>query len=192
MRIVVINHVTLDGVMQGPGRTDEDTRDGFRHGGWAIAAEDPAITAAVGQRMSPPGGAMLLGRRSYEDMLRAWNQRGGSYKDALNAATKYVASHDPQTKLQWPNSTLLHGDVAASVAELKNDGGGNLVIMGSGELIRSLLPHELIDEFLVIVHPLVLGEGRRLFEHDGSGLELELTDSFPTEAGAIVATYEPR
>ncbi len=192
MRIVVINHVTLDGVMQSPGRSDEDTRGGFSHGGWAAGVEDPTITGAIGERMSPPGGSMLLGRRSYQDMLAAWNERGGPYKEALNAATKYVASSDPETTLPWPNSTLLSGDVPATVAELKRREGGNVVIMGSGELIRSLLPHALIDEFLLFLHPLILGEGRRLFEHDGVSLALRLTESQATGAGVIAAVYEPR
>jgi dihydrofolate reductase len=191
VRIVVINHVTFDGVMQGPGRPDEDTRDGFAHGGWASAGQDPAITDAIGERMAPPGGGMLLGRRSYEDMLGAWNERGGPFKEALNAASKYVVSHSPDTELKWPASTLLSGAVPGLVAALKGQEGGNLVIMGSGELIRSLLPHGLIDEFLLIVYPLVLGSGRRLFEHDAPRLELELADSKACPSGAIIATYHP-
>ncbi len=190
MRVVVINHVTLDGVMQGPGRPDEDTRGGFAHGGWASAAEDPAITDAVGQRMSPSGG-MLLGRRSYDDMLGAWNERGGPFKDALNAATKYVASSSPDTELKWPNSTLLSGDVPGRVAELKRQDGGNLVIMGSGRLIQSLLPHALIDEFLLMIHPLVLGPGQRLFEHDSQRIELQLAETRASATGVIIASYRP-
>ena len=133
MRIVVINHVTLDGVMQGPGRPDEDTRGGFTHGGWAAPGNDPAMVEAIGERMGKPDGGLLLGRRSYEDMLSTWNARGGPFKDALNAARKYVASSRSTTQLEWPNSTLLHGDVPAAVAELKQRPGGNLVIMGSGQ-----------------------------------------------------------
>jgi dihydrofolate reductase len=192
MRIVVVNHITLDGIMQSPGRPDEDTRDGFRHGGWAWAGDDPAIFEATRQRMAPPGGGLLLGRRSYEGMLGTWNERGGPYKDALNAATKYVVSRSGSTRLEWPNSTLLHGDVVAGVAELKEREGGNLVIMGSGELIRSLLPHGLIDEYLLMIHPLVLGSGRRLFD-SGEGLtELQLIESAATAKGVIIAAYRPR
>ena len=105
MRIVVINHVTLDGVMQGPGRPDEDTRDGFTQGGWAEPGNDPAMLEAIGERMGKPDGGLLLGRRSYEDMLSTWNARGGPFKDGLNAARKYVASSRPTTQLEWPNST---------------------------------------------------------------------------------------
>jgi dihydrofolate reductase len=92
MRLVVINHVTLDGVMQAPGRPDEDPRGGFSHGGWAIPGNHEAMVQAIGERMAKPDGGLLLGRRSYEDMLAAWNARGGPYKDALNTAPKYVAS----------------------------------------------------------------------------------------------------
>jgi dihydrofolate reductase len=191
VRIVVINHVTLDGVMQGPGRPDEDTRDGFVHGGWGAGADDPVVMAAIGQRMGHSGGGMLLGRRSYEDMLGTWNERGGPFKQALNAVTKYVASSNPETKLEWPNSTLLSGDVPAAVAELKQREGGDLVIMGSGELIRSLLPHGLIDEFLLLIHPLVLGSGRRLFEHESQSLQLQLVGNDVAATGVIVATYRP-
>ncbi|MCW2979870.1 MAG: deaminase [Solirubrobacterales bacterium] len=192
MRIVVVNHITLDGVMQSPGRADEDTRGGFAHGGWANARSDEAVTRAVGERMGTPGGGMLLGRRSYEDMLATWNERGGPFKEGLNAAHKYVVSSDPELHLPWPNSTLVSGDVAAAVAGLKASPGGNLVVMGSGELIRSLLPHGLIDEFLLFVHPLLLGSGRRLFEHPVEAAELQLLSSSTTETGVLTAAYRRR
>jgi dihydrofolate reductase len=167
MRVVVINHLTLDGVMQSPGRPDEDTRDGFTHGGWAIPGGDEVMARALGAHMGKTDGGLLLGRRSYEEMLSSWNAQGGPFKDALNSAPKYVASASAAATLAWPNSTLLHGDVPAAVAELKQSSvGGDLVIMGSGRLIRSLLPHGLIDEYLLMIHPLVLGSGRRLFDHD--------------------------
>ena len=191
MRIVVINHLTLDGVMQAPGRPDEDIRGGFSHGGWAIAANDDAMIRAIGERMAIPGGGLLLGRRSYEDMLSTWNARGGPFKDGLNNAQKYVVSSSSATRLDWPNSTLVHGDVPARMAELKQKPGGNLVIMGSGQLVRSLLPHGLIDEFLLMIHPLVLGSGQRLFEHGENVSRLKLVDSTVTATGVILATYQP-
>jgi dihydrofolate reductase len=191
MRIVVINHLTLDGVMQSPGRPDEDTRGGFSHGGWAIPGNDPAMFQAIGERMAKPDGGMLLGRRSYEDMLASWNAKGGPFKDGLNNARKYVASSSSATKLEWPNSNLLHGDVPAAVAELKETSGGNLVIMGSGQLIRSLIPQGLIDEYLLMIHPLMLGSGNRLFEHDDNLARLKLVGSTATTTGVILATYQP-
>ena len=191
MRLVVINHVTLDGVMQAPGRADEDLRGGFRHGGWAVPHNDDVMAGALGQRMGRPDGALLLGRRSYEQMLGSWNARGGPYKDALNNAPKHVVSSNPATKLDWPNSTLVHGDVPAVVAELKQGSTGDLVIIGSGQLIRSLLPHELIDEYLLLIYPLVLGSGQRLFEPDDHVTNLRLVDSTTTTKGVLIATYEP-
>ena len=194
MRLVVINHITLDGVMQAPARPDEDTRGDFSHGGWAIPRNDEVdevMAEALGRRMGKPDGGLLLGRRSYEDMLSAWNTRGGPYKDALNTAPKFVVSSDPATKLDWPNSTLVHGDIPAAVADLKQSGTGDLTIMGSGRLIRSLLPHGLIDEFLLMIHPIVLGSGQRLFEPDNHVTELRLVDSTPTTKGVILATYQP-
>jgi len=191
MRIVVINHITLDGVMQAPGRPDEDKRGGFKHGGWAVAGNDEVMGKALGARMGRPGGGLLLGRRSYEDMLASWNAQGGPYKDALNNAPKHVASTSLATTLEWPNSTLLHGDIPAALAELKPSDAGDLVIMGSGELIRSLLPHGLIDEYVLMIHPLVLGCGQRLFDHHNQHFQLRLLSSIPTTTGVIIAAYEP-
>src|ERR1700722_4868003 len=188
-KVVVINHGTLDGVMQAPGRPDEDTRDGFEAGGWAIAGNDDAMGAKMGQLMGR-GCAWLFGRRTYEDLLASWNEQGGPFKDALNDVPKYVASSDPATVLRWPNSTLLHGDVPAAGAELRCTAAGNLVIMGSGPLIRSLMARELIDEYLLFIHPLVLGSGRRLFDR-GAPTRLELTDSSTTATGVVIAPYKP-
>ncbi len=187
-KVIVINHLTLDGVMQGPGRPDEDTRDGFERGGWAIAGGDEAIVAKMGERM---GGdrAFLFGRRTYEDLLASWNAQGGPFKDALNNTRKYVASSNP-TGLDWPHSTLLRGDIPDAVADLKQSSGANLVIMGSGVLIGSLMAADLIDEYLLMIHPLVLGTGRRLFA-GGVRASLRLVDSSTTSMGVLIATYEP-
>ena len=130
-KVIVMNGLTLDGVMQGPGRPDEDTRDGFEHGGWAVPYSDEAMVTKMGERMGEDR-AWLFGRRTYEQLLASWNTRGGPFKAALNNTRKYVASSNPATRLDWPNSTLLHGDVPAAVAHLKADSGTNLVIMGSG------------------------------------------------------------
>ena len=191
MRIVVINHVTLDGVMQAPGRADEDTRDGFEQGGWASAAigsPDPAIGEAMGARMAESDG-LLLGRRSYEDLLASWNAQGGPFKDALNNAQKYVASTTLVEPLPWPNSRLLGGDVAAGVGELKARPGREVHVMGSGALIDTLMEHQLVDEFMLIIHPLVLGRGRRLFTDHTAYTTLELDSATPTTSGVIIATY---
>jgi dihydrofolate reductase len=182
-----MNWVTLDGVMQGPGRPDEDTRDGFECGGWGIPYSDEATVAKMGERM---GGdrAFLFGRRPYEQLLASWNARGGPFKDALNTA--HVASSNPAARLDWPNSTLLHGDVPAAVVDLKESSGTNLVIMGSDVLIGSPMAADLIDEYLLMIAPLVLGTGRRLFA-GGTQASLRLVDSSTTSTGVLIATYEP-
>ena len=136
-KVIMMNAVTLDGVMQSPGRPDEDTRDGFQHGGWGIPYGDEAMVAKMGERLGEER-AFLFGRRTYEQLLRSWNARGGPCKEALNDARKYEASSNSATRLDWPNSTLLHGDVPATVADLKQSSSANLVIMGSGVLIASL------------------------------------------------------
>jgi len=186
-----MNQVTLDGVMQGPGRPDEDTRDGFQHGGWAVPRGDEAMVVKMGERM---GGdrAFLLGRRTYEDLLASWNAKGGPFKEALNNARKYVASSNPATRLDWPNSTLLRGDIPAAVADLKQTSDTNLVIMGSGVLIGSLMAADLIDEYLLMIHPLVLGTGRRLFTDGSPVAPLRLVDGVTTTTtGVVIATYQP-
>ena len=188
-RVIVMNQLTLDGVMQSPGRPDEDTRDGFARGGWAVPYADQALVAKMGERM---GGdrAFLFGRRTYEDLLTSWNAKGGPFKDALNDARKYVASSDPATRLDWPNSILLHGEVPAAVADLKQRSATTLVIMGSGALIGSLMAAALIDEYLLMIAPLVLGTGRRLFA-GGTQASLRLVDSSSTSTGVVIAIYEP-
>jgi dihydrofolate reductase len=188
-KVVVINHVTLDGVMQAPGRPEEDTRDGFTKGGWAAPNVDDVVLKALGARMSE-GNRLLLGRRTYEDILGYWNTQGGPFKDPLNNADKYVASRTLREPLPWPNSTLLHGDVADAVVELKQQPGKDLHVMGSGELIRTLMSHELIDEYVLMIHPLVLGTGRRLFADGGTPAQLRLVDSMAATTGVLIATYE--
>ncbi|MGN6870139.1 MAG: dihydrofolate reductase family protein [Solirubrobacteraceae bacterium] len=188
-KVVVMNAVSLDGVMQGPGRPDEDTRDGFAYGGWAVPYGDEAMVAKMGEQMGEDR-AFLFGRRTYEQLLSSWNSRGGPFKDALNNAGKFVASSNPATKLEWPNSTLLHSDVPAAVAQLKENSPTNLVIMGSGVLIAALMTADLIDEYLLMIAPVVLGAGRRLFP-EGVQATLRLTESVVTTKGMLLATYEP-
>jgi len=147
------------------------------------------MVTKMGERMGADR-AFLFGRRTYEDLLAAWNAKGGPFKDALNNTGKFVASSNPATKLEWPNSTLLHSDVPAAVAELRENSPTNLVIMGSGVLIASLMAAEVIDEYLLMIAPLVLGTGRRLFP-EGVRATLRLTDSVATSKGVLLATYEP-
>jgi len=190
-----MNHVTLDGVMQGPGRPDEDTRDGFTHGGRGHRSTMPGDAAgqAMGERMAAGGGlaGWLFGRRTYEGLLRFWNQRPDSpFGPLLTNTPKYVVSNRLTEPLPWPSSTLLHGHVADAVGALKERSEGVLAIMGSGELIGSLMAADLIDEYLLMIHPLVLGSGRRLFPA-GVHVPLRLTDSATTSTGVVIAIYEP-
>ena len=193
-RIVVMNHVTLDGVMQGPGRPEEDSRGRFTHGGWGSrsAAIGDAAGRAMGERMAAGGGltGWLFGRRTYEDLLAVWNERGGPFKDALNNTPKYVASTTLEEPLPWPNSTLLGGDAVEAAGALKAQSDGVLAIMGSGVLIGSLMAADLIDEYLLFIHPLVLGTGRRLFP-DGAEATLRLVHGVASPAGVVIAGYEP-
>lgn len=190
-RIVVVNHVPLDGVMQAPGRADEDTRGGFRHGGWAPPYGDAVMGQVMGAGMAQ-GGPLLFGRRTYEDFAKVWPARAGDpISQLLDNAQKYVASRTLMAPLPWKNSTLLEGDAADAIATLKARPGKDMVILGSGELVQSLMRRDLIDEYLLTIHPLVLGSGRRLFPDGGAFAALTLVDCTPTTTGVIIARYRP-
>jgi dihydrofolate reductase len=187
--LTVVESITLDGVMQAPGRADEDTRGGFERGGWAVPYDDEVMGRAMGERMGGPGG-ILLGRRTYEDLFGFWpKQRDNPYTETLNRTRKYVASRSLSEPLPWENSTLIEGDAVDAVAGLK-DREEHLTVIGSGELVRSLIGRGLIDEYLLLIHPLVLGSGRRLFA-DGNVASLELQDTLVTTTGVVIATYRP-
>lgn len=190
-----MNHVTLDGVMQGPGRPDEDTREGFTQGGWGQRSIEPgdAVGRAMGERMAAGGGlaGWLFGRWTYDQLLSHWNSQPDSpFTSALNNTPKYVVSTSLTEPLSWPNSTLLGGDIPKAVGTLKAQSNGVLAIMGSGQLISSLMAADLVDEYLLMIHPLVLGTGRRLFP-EGGEVKLCLTDSVATPTGVVISTYEP-
>ena len=187
-KITVVNHLTLDGVMQAPGRADEDPRGGFAHGGWAAPYTDDVMGRRLSAAMS--GGPLLLGRRTYQQFHAYWPEQTGSpHSEALNNVQKHVASTTLTEPLPWQNSRLLSGDVPDAVAALKAEAGGDIVVMGSGELIRSLMPHDLIDEWLLLIYPLVLGEGGRLFTPDRPLGALRLLDSVTTTTGVVIVTY---
>jgi dihydrofolate reductase len=189
--IVVFISLTLDGVMQAPGRPDEDERGGFKHGGWAVPYSDPVQGQVVAESMATTG-ALLLGRRTYEDFYSVWpNRTDNPFTEVLNNATKYVASRTLREPLPWQNSVLLAGDAADEVARLRQQEGKDIVILGSGELVRSLMARNLIDRYLLQIHPLVLGSGQRLFTDDAVLAKLRLLDSQSTSKGVVIATYEP-
>ena len=189
-KITAFESVTLDGVMQAPGRPDEDTRGGFEHGGWALPYSDPVMAqvAGAGMAASPD---LLFGRRTYEDFYSVWpNRTDNPFTDLLNNTQKYVASTTLREPLPWKNSTLLEGDAAESIGALKAQAGKDVVILGSGELVRALTNAGLIDRYILLIHPLVLGSGRRLFDNDGSHVALRLVDTKTSTTGVVIATYE--
>ena len=188
--VVVFISLTLDGVMQAPGRPDEDTRDGFQHGGWAIAYSDPVMAELATKDMAGTG-SILLGRRTYQDFHSFWpHQTDNPFTEVLDNTLKYVASTTLKEPLPWRNSTLLEGDAADAVAALKRQQDKDMVVLGSGELTRSLMERDLVDRYVLLIHPLVLGSGRRLFQDGGPLARLRLIDARTTTTGVVIATYQ--
>lgn len=182
--LTVVEHVTLDGVMQAPARADEDERDGFPHGGWGIPGNDEVMASEMGKRMGG-GGAILLGRRTYEDFREVWPARKDNpYTEVLNRTRKYVVSRTLREPLPWENSVLV--DDVEAVAGIKEREEG-LTVHGSGELVRSLARLGLVDVYLLLIHPVVLGTGRRLFA--GFSENLRLVNTVTTTTGVVIATY---
>jgi len=187
-RIMVVNNVTLDGVMQAPARPDEDPRGGFQHGGWVVPYNDSVKGKVMAEGMAKSRGALLFARRTYEDFFKVWPGRTDNpFTEVLDNTHKYVASKTLKEPLPWKNSTLLGGDAADAVAKIKTK--EDLTILGSGQLIASLMRRNLIDEYMLLIHPLVLGTGRRLFDDGGAFAKLQLVDNVPTTKGVIIATY---
>jgi len=183
--------VSLDGVIQAPGRIDEDTRNDFKDGGWALPYSSAEQGQAVGESMATTGG-LLFGRRTYEDFYKVWPKRtdGNPFTEVLNNTQKYVASTTLKEPLPWINSTLLQGDLRQAVAELKQL-PHDLVILGSGNLVQTLIKHNLINRYILLIHPLVLGSGQRLFTENISTFKLNLVNTKTTSTGVIIATYQP-
>jgi dihydrofolate reductase len=191
-RVVVTDNLTLDGVMQAPGRPDEDMRGDFPHGGWATPYSDAELGEVMAEGMGDAG-ALLLGRRTYEDFAAVWPHMppDNPYTEVINNARKLVASRSLTAPLGWNNSSLLEGDAADAVADLRTRPGKDMVVLGSGDLVQSLMRRGLVDAFVLLIYPLVLGTGRRLFADGGPGDELRLVDTKTTKAGVLVATYHP-
>jgi len=191
-KIVVFELISLDGVIQAPGRPGEDGRGGFEHAGWAASYADPIMGKAAGESMATTD-ALLFGRRTYEDFYSVWPKRtdDNPFTEVLNNTQKYVASTTLTEPLPWINSTLLMGDAAEAVAKLRKKAGKNIVVLGSGELVKSLMRRNLVDEYVLQIHPLVLGSGRRLFNDGDSFAALELVDTKTTTTGVVIATYRP-
>jgi dihydrofolate reductase len=191
-RVIVSEFLTLDGVLQAPGDSEEDRSGGFEHGGWQLPYFDEAAGSAISEGMATSGG-FLLGRRTYEINAAFWpNQPADDpFAAAMNGLPKYVASTTLQEPLVWQNSTLIKGDVPEAVAKLKQQPGKDLQVIGSGELVQTLIRHDLVDEYRLMVHPLVLGSGRRLFRDGTVRTALQLVDTKTTGTGVVILTYRP-
>ncbi len=185
--LIVSTFLTLDGVMQAPGGPEEDPSGGFEHGGWSVGYWDEEMQNAIGASMSRPFD-LVLGRKTYEIFAAHWPHTDEPAAEPLNKATKHVASRT-LAELDWENSKLIEGDVAAGVRALKQDDGPELQVHGSANLIQTLLEHGLVDEFRLMVFPLVLGKGKRLFDGGTIPAGLELTSSQVSSTGVIMATF---
>jgi dihydrofolate reductase len=194
MRVVVNEFISLDGVSQAPGGPEEDTDGGFAHGGWSHPYFDPeAMGAAIGAQMDTAE-ALLFGRRTWQGMAAAWPERAGDpYADQMNAIKKYVVSATLTSEdLTWNNTTLLPGKTAVSeVATLRAREGGDLLIWGSLSLAKTLLAEGLVDELNLMIEPILLGGGKRIFPDDGMARAMQLVRSVTAATGVQVCTYEP-
>ena len=192
-KLIVSEWMTLNGVVQSPGSPGEDPSGGFGHGGWHMPFADEAFMSWVVETVTSAG-AYLFGRRTYEIFAAHWPNASAEEQVLavpLETRPKYVASATLGEPLGWRNSTLLQGDVAQAVAALKREEGGDILVVGSTELVQTLLRHGMVDELRLIIDPVVVGGGKRLFHDDGALRRFRLVQSRVTSTGAIIATYAP-
>jgi dihydrofolate reductase len=196
MKLTTITNVSVDGVMQGLGGQDEDRRGGFTRGGWALPLFDHETETYLSQ-IYERAGAFLFGRKTYEIFADSWGtgswgteQGQNPISVALNTKPKYVVSTTLANPI-WADTTVLSGDVAAAIGELKAQAGGELQVHGSGNLVRWLLDHDLVDEIILLTYPVVVGQGKRLFPETGPDSALELVESLATPGGVIIQVYQP-
>jgi dihydrofolate reductase len=192
VNIVVSEFLTLDGVMQAPGNPDEDRSGGFDQGGWQLAYFDDIFGSVMMEAFAATGG-MLLGRKTYETFAAFWPAQPADdpLAGTMNGLDKYVVSTTLKEPLAWENSTLISDDIPGAVARLKEQPGKELQVIGSGELVQTLMAHDLVDSYRLMIHPLILGKGKRLFRDDSAMSKLRLVDSKPTTTGVLILTYEP-
>jgi dihydrofolate reductase len=195
MRKVIVNEfMSLDGVAQAPGGADEDTSGGFSHGSWHMRYMEDELAQRWALASIVEAGGFLLGRRTFQIFAAYWPNAPEEEQviaEPLNTKPKYVASTTLTEPLEWQNSTLLRGEAAKAVAALKQEDGSDLHVIGSTELVQMLIEHSLVDEFRLMLDPVTLGGGKRIFRDDGSLRALRLVDSEVTTTGAILATYAP-
>lgn len=188
-KIIVIEFVTLDGVMQAPGASKEDTAEGFKYGGWMVPYMDDFLGKIMEEQMLLGRSEILLGRKTYEIFKGYWPQHADGWP-GINEVKKYVASHDSSLKLDWKNSVVITGDVVEKIKKLRSDGGPDLHIWGSGNLVQALLKNDMVDELWLKIFPITLGQGKRLFAEGTIPAAFKLTKSSVSPSGVIIANYE--
>jgi len=186
-KVVVLEHMTLDGVIQAPGGPDEDPSGGFAYGGWIAPYSDEILGTALRKQMNRPFD-LLLGRKTFEIWASYWPHHANVWPGA-SSATKYVASNT-MTSSEWQPSVFLDGDIAEKVAKIKRQGGPDLHVWGSGDLLQTLSKHDLVDVFWLMIYPITLGRGKRLFAGGTIPAAFKLTEGIVTPSGVIVANYE--
>ena len=194
MQIILSDFMTLDGVVQAPGGRDEDTDGGFAHGGWSMKYFDPEAMGPVLDEVMARAEALLFGRRTWQAMAAAWPGRAGDpFADRMNEIPKYVASRTlSQHDLTWSGSTLLRADDAiGAVRELRAGEGKGLQVWGSASLAAQLVEHDLVDEYVLMIEPILLGGGKRVFPEDGRARPLELVSITTAGTGVLICTYRP-
>jgi dihydrofolate reductase len=194
MRIILSDFMSLDGVVQAPGGRKEDPDGGFQHGGWSMRFFDADAMGPVFDEAIQSTEALLFGRRTYQTMAAAWPKRAGDpFADRMNAMPKYVASRTfADQDLDWTNSTLLPGDDAiGAIGELRARDGGDMQVMGSSSLAQQLVSNDMVDEYRLMLEPILLGGGKRIFPEDGRARRLELVSTKPTSTGVLICTYRP-
>jgi dihydrofolate reductase len=193
MRIILSDFMSLDGVVQAPGRRDEDPDGGFRHGGWSMRFFDPETMGPVVDEVMAQTEALLFGRRTWQTMAAAWPGRTGDLADRMNELPKYVASRTlSPDDLGWNNSVLLPADDAISaIRDLRGRDGGAIQMMGSRSLAAQLIANDLVDELRLMIEPILLGGGKRLFPDDGQARALELVSTSTSTTGVLICTYRP-
>jgi dihydrofolate reductase len=186
-KVIVLEHISLDGVIQAPGGPDEDTSGGFVYGGWIAPYSDPIIGTVLRKQMNLPFD-LLLGRTTFDIWEPFWPQHANEWP-GVNTATKYVASNT-RTSSEWQPSVFLNGDIAEKVAKLKREQGPDLNVWGSGNLMQTLMKHDLVDVFWLMIYPITLGSGKRLFADGTIPAAFKVTESTVGSNGVIVMNYE--
>ena len=186
-KVIVLEHISMDGVIQAPGGPDEDTSGGFAYGGWIAPYSDPIFGTALRKQMNLPFD-LLLGRKTFEIWSPYWPYHGDIWP-GVNAATKYVVSNT-MTSSTWQPSVFLNGDIAEKVAKIKQQPGPDLNVWGSGDLLQTLIKHDLVDAFWLMIYPITLGAGKRLFANGTIPMAFKVTESKVTPSGVIVVNYE--